>query len=187
MCLSYAVAFSLFLLLEFYRHFRVWPLGSLLDRYMTSFINPYRLMGTIWVLDHFYLLLGCAIPLWLSISVGVTHPVATLSGVLSLGISDAAAAVIGIRYGTMRWPGSNRTVQGTAAFIITLCGSYFLLCHVLQTDFTLPMVLMIAMTGLFEAFLEHNDNLFVPLYMLSMLLLFNTPAQLDYPLEFEFL
>lgn len=34
-------------------------------------------------------------------------------------VSDAAAALVGRRYGRFRWPGSPRTLEGSSAFVIT--------------------------------------------------------------------
>ncbi|CAG8718961.1 2901_t:CDS:2, partial [Scutellospora calospora] len=47
-----------------------------------------------------------------------TSILANLSGILTLGLGDAMASIVGKRYGRKRWPGTSKTVEGTFAFII---------------------------------------------------------------------
>lgn len=49
-----------------------------------------------------------------------SNVLASLSGILSLGFGDAAASLIGKRYGRWHWPGTKKTVEGTIAFIIAV-------------------------------------------------------------------
>ena len=44
---------------------------------------------------------------------------ALYSGVVSLGIGDTAAAVVGTLYGRHPWPGMKKTKEGTAAAVIS--------------------------------------------------------------------
>ncbi|CAG8510776.1 9816_t:CDS:10, partial [Cetraspora pellucida] len=44
--------------------------------------------------------------------------IANMSGILTLGLGDAMASIVGKRYGRRRWPGTSKTVEGTIAFII---------------------------------------------------------------------
>lgn len=37
-----------------------------------------------------------------------------------MGVGDALASIIGKAYGTIRWPGQKKSVQGTAAFVFGL-------------------------------------------------------------------
>lgn len=60
---------------------------------MTSFLDE-RDKGALAV-THTYLLTGCALPLFLS-SVSCSHS-GVLAGVLSVGVGDAVASIIGSR------------------------------------------------------------------------------------------
>lgn len=49
-----------------------------------------------------------------------SNVLASLSGILSLGFGDAAASLVGKRFGRYHWPGTKKTVEGTLAFIIAV-------------------------------------------------------------------
>jgi dolichol kinase len=160
--LAFAVAAKALLLLECARALRLppaWLVGGV-HAYMTRYTDT-RDAGA-FVLTHIYLLLGCALPMWLSGMPGCLDydrsPAAAagtsgapgccanpplmsvifpLAGTLALGVGDAMAAVVGIiasargrahTWGHLlaappggvraRWPGANKTVEGTSAFIV---------------------------------------------------------------------
>lgn len=54
---------------------------------------------------------------------------ASLSGILSLGFGDAAASLIGKRFGQWYWPGTKKTVEGTLAFIVAVFFSSLLIIY----------------------------------------------------------
>lgn len=54
---------------------------------------------------------------------------ASLSGILSLGFGDAAASLVGKRFGRCHWPGTKKTVEGTLAFIIAVFMSSSLIIY----------------------------------------------------------
>lgn len=49
-----------------------------------------------------------------------SNVLASLSGILSLGFGDAAASLIGKKFGRYYWPGTKKTVEGTLAFIVAV-------------------------------------------------------------------
>lgn len=107
-----AVAVKVLVLLECIRILRIGPslLWLTIDKYMRQYLDQ-RDQG-IFILSHLYLLLGCAVPVWLTLSfrqkersIGIATNesflspfliLLSLTGILSIGIGDAFAAVIGI-------------------------------------------------------------------------------------------
>jgi len=71
--LSSAVALSLFILAEYIRWAKLPPFAQKMSVFMKSYLDL-RDSGSV-ILTHSYLLLGCALPLWLHMHVlAVTHP-----------------------------------------------------------------------------------------------------------------
>jgi dolichol kinase len=60
-----------------------------------------------------------------------------LSGTFALGIGDALASTIGKAFGTIKWPNRQKSVQGTAAFVIGLQVAFWLLDN--YAGHTLPI------------------------------------------------
>lgn len=116
------------------------------------------------ILSHFYLLTGCAGGLWLEGS-GVNR----FTGVLVLGVGDALASIVGKFLGRVHWPGSQKTVEGTAAFILSILSCAWLLRAVGMVDhFSMGRyAIATTMAGLLEASSSQNDNLVIPIFFWS--------------------
>jgi dolichol kinase len=132
LCLALAVASKTLLLLELMRAFRMPPtlVSWAIDGYMHAFTDD-RDSG-LFVLTHLYLLLGCAVPVWIAAPAApaVTAPgaawgVGAFAGLLGLGVGDALAAVAGIaastlgrahRWGDVLYTGALRWPSVAAAF-----------------------------------------------------------------------
>jgi len=87
-----SLATSLFLLAEIIRHYKVPPFGRQLDDFFSIFTDERDTRGPL-VVSHIFLLVGCAIPVWMSLY-ATTYPADSLpiegySGVLCLGCGDA--------------------------------------------------------------------------------------------------
>ncbi|KAJ2828926.1 dolichol kinase [Coemansia erecta] len=157
---GFAAALCVFVCAECVRVLDVCSLGAWMGGFMRQFTDA-RDAGHV-VTAHFYLLGGCAVPVWLGGSAGA----APLAGVLSLGVADTAASLVGVRFGATRWPGSPKTVEGTAAFVVSL----FIVCEIVclavpRGAGVLGNLAMSAVLGLLEALTEQNDNLIIPLTM----------------------
>ncbi len=63
MHLAFSVALSLFIFLEYVRYFALYPFGASVHLFLSEFLDE-KDSGSA-VLSHFYLLTGCAGPLWL--------------------------------------------------------------------------------------------------------------------------
>ncbi|KAJ3292404.1 hypothetical protein HK104_005321 [Borealophlyctis nickersoniae] len=99
MHLAFSVSLSALILVEYIRHFRVWPFGPYLQDFLTRFLDA-RDRGPV-ILSHLYLLVGCAGPVWLNsiINVNEKTALAGLSGVLTLGIGDALVGAFTVKPG----------------------------------------------------------------------------------------
>jgi hypothetical protein len=99
-------------------------------------------------------------------------------GLLTVGVGDAMASVLGSLYGVIRWPNSQRTVYGTFSSMLSMMIVAFLIFFLVpfsdQHDNLLaryvPIIGTIMVTSLMEAFTKANDNLVLPLYSSSVYL-----------------
>jgi dolichol kinase len=164
--LSFSAAFALFIFAEYVRYFAIYPFGAAVHLFMNEFLEQ-KDSGTA-ILSHFYLLTGCAGPLWLE------EPSRLLqyTGILALGIGDALASIIGKRVGRHRWSSkSSKTLEGSAAFVLSLVGCAWLLrlCGLTEEFSTLRYSIVVTLSCALEALSDQNDNLTLPLYMWSLL------------------
>ncbi|KAJ2313566.1 dolichol kinase [Coemansia sp. RSA 2611] len=160
--LGFVVALVAFVGAEAVRALGIGPWAPAIDRFMRRFTDT-RDAGQI-VTSHFYLLFGCALPVWL----GSSSSAACLAGVLSLGIADTAASLVGIHFGSRKWPSTPKTIEGTAAFV----GGLFIAVEFVyliapSENGALGNMAMCVVLGLLEALTEQNDNLVIPLTMYS--------------------
>ncbi|KAF8606668.1 hypothetical protein BDV93DRAFT_437456 [Ceratobasidium sp. AG-I] len=165
--LSFSLAFSLFTFAEYIRYFAIYPLGAPVHVFLSEFLDE-KDSGTA-ILSHFYLLTGCAVPLWLE----SPSRVLGLAGVIVLGVGDALASIVGRRFGVFRWfSSSSKTVEGTAAFALSVfvC-NWMIAAREFEGLQLIHMACAVVMTALLEALSQQNDNLTVPLYMWCMMVL----------------
>ncbi|ORX54071.1 hypothetical protein DM01DRAFT_1374227 [Hesseltinella vesiculosa] len=186
--LAFGVALATFIYLEYLRYFAVWPYGKNIHMFLTEFIDN-RDLGPV-ILSHMYLLIGCASPVWL----GSSNLFASLSGILSLGFGDAAASLVGKRFGRWHWPGSKKTVEGTMSFIITVFLSMLVILYTSALirvdsamttlanmdvgDWTRYLLVVIA-AALLEAFSLQNDNIIIPLFLYALVIFSQDHSQLS--------
>lgn len=98
--LAFGAALGVFLVLEIIRVWRIWPLGPLVHKFMNAFTDHRD--SDLLIVSHFSLLLGCALPIWMSSGFN-DRPLAPFAGILSLGIGDTMASMVGYKYGVLRW------------------------------------------------------------------------------------
>lgn len=107
------IALAVLIVLETARVIQLWPMAEILNDAVKAFIDE-KDAGLI-ALTPIYLLIGCSMPLWI-------HPcpcdltdaagfelLPLLSGILSVGIGDTAASVIGSKFGRIKYPGNFTT------------------------------------------------------------------------------
>ncbi|KAF1998042.1 hypothetical protein P154DRAFT_547083 [Amniculicola lignicola CBS 123094] len=142
--LALALILAIFLLLDLIRASQLPPLSRPLASFLTPYVDGRDLRGPV-VVSHIFLLIGCAIPLWLGLA-GVERTgegawegwevkmrdVSLMAGVICVGMGDAAASLIGRRYGRRKWPwAGGKSLEGSAAFALAVtiglvCGKLWL-------------------------------------------------------------
>ncbi|KAK4500126.1 hypothetical protein PRZ48_008312 [Zasmidium cellare] len=131
--LALSLVLAIFLLLEVIRAGQVPPLGNAIGRFVAPYVDGRDLRGPV-VVSHIFLLIGCAVPLWFSLASipRTTAPstpwqhwdlqnniveVPMIAGVICVGMGDAAASLIGRRYGRHKWIWvGGKSIEGSAAF-----------------------------------------------------------------------
>ena len=127
--LALSLMLAIFLLLDLFRASQLPPLSKSLAYFLTPYVDGRDLKGPV-VISHIFLLIGCAVPLWLSLGslprsgqgalLGwevPTREVSMVSGVICVGMGDAAASLIGRRYGRHKWVwGGGKSIEGSIAF-----------------------------------------------------------------------
>ncbi|TFK27165.1 dolichol kinase [Coprinopsis marcescibilis] len=164
--LSFSAAFALFTFTEYVRYFAIYPFGASIHLFLNEFLD-HRDSGTA-ILSHFYLLTGCAGSVWLE----DPSKLLQVTGVLTLGVGDAAASIVGRRIGLRKWsPTTNKTIEGSLAFVGSVFGCAWLLrlCGLVEPFSSVRYLVVAIMAALLEALSDQNDNLTLPLYMWSML------------------
>ncbi|KAG8733969.1 dual specificity protein kinase kns1 [Ceratobasidium sp. 423] len=159
--LAFSLAFSLFTFSEYIRYFAIYPFGAAVHVFLSEFLDE-KDSGTA-ILSHFYLLTGCALPLWLE----SPWRVLGLAGVIVLGVGDALASIVGKRLGFSRWfPSSGKTLEGTVAFAVSVFACNWMVAAQEFTSVHIDhMGCAVIMTALLEAVSKQNDNLTIPLDM----------------------
>ncbi|KAF2740467.1 hypothetical protein EJ04DRAFT_507993 [Polyplosphaeria fusca] len=127
--LALTAVLAVFLLLDLIRASQLPPLSRPIARFLTPYVDGRDLRGPV-VVSHIFLLIGCAIPVWLSaasIQRSGSDPwtgwdfesrdVSMVAGVVCVGMGDAAASLIGRRYGRRKWPwAGGKSLEGSFAF-----------------------------------------------------------------------
>lgn len=149
--LALALVLAVFLLLDLLRASQLPPLSRPIATFLTPYVDGRDLRGPV-VISHIFLLIGCAIPLWLSMAslprvvadpldplhtvdggntLGVGSPsagwevptrdVSMVAGVICVGLGDAAASLIGRRWGRRKWLwGGGKSLEGSFAFALVV-------------------------------------------------------------------
>ncbi|KAF2098760.1 hypothetical protein NA57DRAFT_39758 [Rhizodiscina lignyota] len=136
--LALALVLAIFLLLELLRASQLPPLSKPIAIFLAPYVDGRDLRGPV-VVSHIFLLIGCAIPLWLSMAGVERAPtsdedawkgwstqernLSMLSGVICVGLGDAFASLVGRRFGRHKWPwAGGKSLEGSAAFATAVVG-----------------------------------------------------------------
>lgn len=127
--LALALILAIFLILDLLRASQLPPLSKPLAAFLAPYVDGRDFRGPV-VISHIFLLIGCAIPIWLALGAlprtgsgylagweVPTRDVSMVSGVVCVGLGDAAASLIGRRYGHRKWLwGGGKSLEGSVAF-----------------------------------------------------------------------
>jgi dolichol kinase len=129
--LALILILAIFLLLDLFRGSQLPPISRPLTNFLAPYVDGRDHRGPV-IISHIFLLIGCAIPLWLSLAgaprsgVGPwvgwdakERDVSMVSGVICVGMGDAAASLVGRRYGRHKWLWSGgKSLEGSLAFAV---------------------------------------------------------------------
>ena len=131
--LALIIILAAFLLLDLCRASQLPPISKPLTTFLAPYTDGRDHRGPV-IVSPIFLLIGCGIPLWLSLAgiprSGVNpwegwdvdrRDLGMISGVVCVGMGDAAASLVGRRYGRTKWYwGGGKSVEGSVAFAIAV-------------------------------------------------------------------
>lgn len=131
--LALSLILAIFLILDLLRASQLPPLSKPIASFLAPYVDGRDFRGPV-VISHIFLLIGCAIPLWLALAslprTGSdylagwevpTREVSMVSGVICVGLGDAAASLIGRRWGHRKWLwGGGKSLEGSLAFAVAV-------------------------------------------------------------------
>ena len=156
----------LFIYIESLRSNNIGKMSTFLNNALSRFTDE-KDQGSL-ILTHIYLLIGVFLPLWITSDLKMEPKLSLLTGVLSVGVGDSLASIIGSRYGRTKWPYSpGKSVEGTIASIIAQVGfvnllAYFSYLHHVNNS---KILFSIVVTSLIEAYTTQVDNIVLPFLM----------------------
>ncbi|KAJ9606228.1 dolichol kinase [Cladophialophora chaetospira] len=134
--LALSIILAIFLLLDLFRASQLPPISKPLTGFLAPYVDGRDHRGPV-IVSHIFLLIGCAIPLWLSLAAAPrlgedpwagwdtsVRDLSMVSGVICVGMGDAAASLIGRRYGKTKWYwAGGKSLEGSLAFALAVtCG-----------------------------------------------------------------
>ncbi|XP_026686767.1 dolichol kinase [Diaphorina citri] len=173
-CLLYlasGVVLALFLVLEIMRILCLPPLSDVLNQGFHMYVDE---KDSTVALTPLYLLTGCSLPLWLSPGPLDQADMLSLSaGILSIGVGDCFASMVGFKYGKHKWKNSPKSIEGSAACFLSqlLVILAFFYLDLIPWNKVYIGVVGTGIVTLIEAKTDQVDNLVLPLVQYCIFLL----------------
>ncbi|CAO1382517.1 unnamed protein product [Diamesa hyperborea] len=165
------VILAILIILETARIIKLYPVSDILETSVLAFIDE-KDAGFV-ALTPLYLLVGCSLPMWIhnfpSDWTGTAgfEILPMISGILSIGIGDTLASVVGSKIGKHKWHNSSKSVEGTLASIIGQSAFVYTLFALGCIPMTMKLAAIcevaILSNALIEARTNQVDNLVLPL------------------------
>jgi dolichol kinase len=173
-------ALCIFFMIEFLRLYVLQGDELKINHYFEQFLGGHESnVGHVIVLSHISLLVGCACPVWFATLIGneacgLTELLLSFTGLITVGVGDSAAAIIGSIIGRRRWGGSSKTKEGSIAAFTTIVCAMWWLCSFTGTSFSGTSIILlgakIILVTLAEVFVDSNDNISLPVYLIMLTL-----------------
>lgn len=164
-------AIILFMITEMIRATQLTFAGRLLYQLLGKFQDAKDLHGPL-NLSYIYLVLGVTLPIVYDYMTNDKATIVRYMGVLSLGIGDSMASIIGRKFGNVKWKGSNKSLQGTIAFILSTFAAFYLVDYYMNSNPGYTPIsnwenvfVVTIITGLLEGASDLNDNFLIPIVM----------------------
>ncbi|CAF0786326.1 unnamed protein product [Brachionus calyciflorus] len=163
----------LLILNELIRYYKIGILGNMIQELLVIFLDEKDTNSSL-ILSHIYLLIGLSFPFWFS-SFNEFN-LAELSGLITVGIGDSFASIVGSKFGKHKLPRSNKTVEGSLAMVFSQLFFYILLIQIGLIDLThyenyIFILVNLSLSGYVEAFTKDNDNVVLPIVIYPFLYL----------------
>lgn len=158
---------GLLMAIELIRATSLPPFGNQINSIFVNFLDS-KDQGE-WVTSYIYLILGMGTPLWLT-NLNI-HRETSYLGLITLGFGDSFASIFGKKFGFNKWPRSEKTMEGSFAFIIGSSLAFAMVDYcskisnveIVGCNWINRIVVLIVIAA-FEGFVNVNDNLYVPLF-----------------------
>lgn len=169
--------FWLLLWLSIYSSYQIYPYGGYCRRICAS-ITDYRDSGKL-VLTPVYLLFGLAAPIWLDLLRFGKLRLSSFAGLVSVGVGDSMASIIGKKYGRNYWFRDGKSLEGAAGNFVSQLACLSVMRLFVNSGDIKPVDLISCsfLSALLEASTDQIDNFILPLISYSMLSLAMEPSQ----------
>jgi dolichol kinase len=171
-------AIILFIGAEVIRANKLTVIGEYLYKVLLQFQDSKDMHGPL-NLSYIYLLVGVTLPIAYDYMTNEKATIIRFMGLIGIGLGDSMASIVGRKFGSLKWKGSNKSVQGTIAFVVATFASIVAVDHYMSTGLYTPITnwenvfVTALLTGVLEGVSDLNDNLLVPIVMPVILEILN--------------